>query len=183
MLRIRILLIGGATLLFAMFASVASAGGWAVVTLDAIPHDVIVAEPVSVGMMIRQHGKTPWVYENVRVRGYHQAGETFVVNAKMDKPAGHYTAELVFNKPGKWGWAVSSGLMPEWQAMPEIKVLDPSQLESMMVNNAPEAVNLSTMPSGGALNAMLPSLALLSLGVLGFVGSAAGLAYWWRNRK
>lgn len=164
-------------LLFTALASVASAGGWAVVTLDAMPINVIVDQPVQVAMTIRQHGQTPWVYDNVRVRGFHSTGETFQVRATMDT-RGHYTANLNFNKAGKWQWAVSSGLMPEWQTMPDIEVANSVQDEVLLAEA--NTANKSAVPS---LQAMLPNLALLALGVLGLVGSGGGLIYWLRSRK
>lgn len=167
-----------ASLLLLGFASVASAGGWAVVTLDEMPAQVIVNQPLKVGFTIRQHGKTLWVYENVYVRAYHPTGETFTVRAPMDRK-GHYTAELNFKKAGEWQWAVASGLMPEWQPMPTLNVTDPAQLESEF------AAAQNTVSPLGAFNldASAPSLGLLGLGILGFVGCSAGLVYWWRNRR
>jgi len=166
------------TLLFVAIASVASAGGWAVVTLDAMPPQVVVNQPVTIGMMIRQHGRTPWVYENVRVRGFHSTGETYELRAVMDQ-RGHYTATLNFPRAGTWQWAVSSGLMPEWQPMPNLIVEDPAQRESEFAaaHNATAPFNASN------LRAMVPSLAMLGLGILGFVGSSAGLWFWWRKHR
>lgn len=163
--------------LFTALVSVASAGGWAVVTLDAMPTNVVVDQPVQVAMTIRQHGQTPLVHDNVRVRGYHSTGEKFELRAEMDK-RGHYTANLNFNKAGKWQWAVSSGLMPEWQTMPDIEVANSAQDEVLLAEA--NTANKSTLPS---LQAMLPNLALLALGVIGFVGSGAGLIYWLRRRS
>lgn len=171
-----ITLITLSALLFVAVVAVASAGGWAVVTLDAMPINVVVDQPIKVGMMIRQHGKTPWIYDNVRVRGYHSTGETFVVRANMEGK-GHYTADLNFNKAGKWQWAVASGLMPEWQTMPDIEVANSVQDEVLLA----EANTASkTTPS---LQTMMPSMLLLALGVLGFAGSAGGLIFWLRSRK
>src|SRR5262245_49591873 len=100
-----------AALLALLYAATAFAGGWAVITLDEMLGDVTVNQPVTVGMTIRQHGQTPWRCDCVRVRGFHQTGDKIEVGAKMDKP-GHYTATLNFAKPGKWQWAIASGLMP-----------------------------------------------------------------------
>lgn len=163
-------------LLFVAVASVAGAGGWAVVTLDAMPVNLVVNEPVKIGMTIRQHGKTPWVYNNVRVRGFHSTGETFVTRAEMDE-RGHYTATLNFSRAGTWQWAVASGLAPEWQTMPELTVANSAQDEVLL------AEALSAKNATPSFPAMLPSMTLLALGVLGFVGSAGGLVLWLRTRK
>ncbi len=164
-------------LLFVAIASVASAGGWAVVTLDALPANLVVNEPIQVGMTIRQHGRTPWVYDNVRVRGFHSTGETFVTRAEMDD-RGHYTATLNFPRAGTWQWAVSSGLMPEWQTMPELQVANSAQDEALFVEaSAQQMTNPMTLAS------LAPPMLLLALGVLGFLGSGGGLIYWWRARR
>lgn len=161
---------------FVAIASVANAGGWAVVTLDALPTNLVVNEPVKIGMMIRQHGKTPWVYDNVRVRGFHSTGETFETRAKMDA-RGHYTATLNFPRAGKWQWAVASGLAPEWQTMPDLQVAN-SAPDELLLAEAIAAKNAT--PTWQA--ALSPPL-LLALGVIGLVGSAGGLFYWLRARK
>jgi hypothetical protein len=127
-------------------------------------------------MMIRQHGKTPWVHDDVRVRGFHATGETFSVRAEMDTK-GHYTADLKFNKAGKWQWAVASGLMPEWQPMPDIEVASRAQDEALLI----EARTESNAPA--PFSTSLSNTLLLALGVLGVAGSSTGLALWWRSRR
>lgn len=177
MKRLFTLLIASA-LLFVAVISAASAGGWAVVTLDAVPVGVIVDQPVEVGMMIRQHGQTAWNCPNcVQVRGFHSTGQVFTVPATKDGD-GHYTANLTFTKPGKWQWAVQSGLMPEWQSMPEIEVANSADDEVLLAQAA--SANSAATPT---LQTMMPFTLLLALGVLGFVGSAGGLVFWLRSRK
>ena len=161
---------------FVAFASVASAGGWAVITLDAMPVNLVVNEPVKIGMTIRQHGKTPWVYDNVRVRGFHHTGETFVARAEMDE-RGHFTATLNFSRAGKWEWAVASGLAPEWQTMPELDVANSAQAEALLA----EAV--AAKSGTPTFETMLPAMPLLALGVVGLLGSVGGFLFWLRTRK
>src|SRR5215216_2076328 len=40
-------------------AAPALAGGWAVLTLDALPREVRAGAAIQLGFMVRQHGKTP----------------------------------------------------------------------------------------------------------------------------
>lgn len=167
-----LMLAGGLALLAVQGAS---AGGWAVVTLDAMPSQVTVNQPVTVGFMIRQHGQTPWVCDCVRVSGYHTTGEKFEVGAKMDEP-GHYTATLNFGKAGIWQWSVASGLYPDWQAMPELSVSNPADLEAAFAQE--QAAKVAARGTG----ALAPMLTL-ALGVLGLVGSGAGLLVWGINRR
>lgn len=168
--------LAGAAVLLLSVGSVALAGGWAVVTLDRPLTNAVANEPVTVAMMIRQHGKTPWVYDDVKIRASAQTGETFSATAVMDKP-GHYTSELTFTKSGTWHWAVASGLMPEWQPMPDVQVADPAQLEAMLTSNATaEVATTSASP-------LAPNLPLLAVGMLGLIASGGALTWWWRNRR
>jgi hypothetical protein len=127
-------------------------------------------------MVIRQHGQTPWDADYVRVRGFHHTGETFIVKPNRDGN-GHYTAELVFNKPGRWQWAVSSGLMPEWQEMPPIEVADSVQDEVLLAQ-----ANTANTPAAPTLG-IVPSMLMLAVGIFGFVSCAGGLFFWFRSRK
>lgn len=158
--------------------SVASAGGWAVVTLDSLPIGIVVDTPVTVGMVVRQHGKTPMTDARVRVRGFQLTGDTFEVNARNDG-GGHYSADLKFNQAGTWQWQVSSGLYPDWQMMPELQVANSAEDETLLAK-----ANAGTVAAAAPnLRTMGPSMLLLGVGVLGFVLSAGGLVYWLRSHK
>lgn len=176
MKRISIFVLVAAAMLIS--ASTALAGGWAVVTLDAMPTNLVVNQPVKVAFMIRQHGKTPWVYKDVQVRGSNATGENFLVHAAMDK-AGHYTADLTFTQPGTWQWAVASGLYPEWQPMPELQVANSADAETEFAKAQSAQVPNMALDIG----TMFPTLALLGLGIIGFVGSGSGLIYWLRRQR
>lgn len=162
--------------LFSAVFSVANAGGWAVVTLDALPANPVVNESVKIGMTIRQHGKTPWVYNNVRVRGFHTTGEKFETRAEMDIK-GHYTATLIFSRAGKWQWAVASGLAPEWQMMPDLEVINSPEDEGLMI----QAV--SSQNTTPTTETMMTPMLLFALGVAGLCGSAGGLLFWFRAQR
>lgn len=159
--------------------SVASAGGWAVVTLDALPTNVVVDTPVTVGMVVRQHGKTPMTNAHVRVRGFQLTGDTFELAARNDG-GGHYSADLKFNKAGTWQWQVASGLYPDWQSMPEIQVANSVEDEALLAKANTNTAAAATAPN---LQTMGPSMLLLAVGVMGFLLSAGGLMYWLRARK
>lgn len=164
-------------LAFLLIVPTASAGGWAVVTLDAMPAGLVVNRPVTVSMTIRQHGQTLWdCSECVRVRAQGTAGSSFLVSAQM-LSAGHYTADLTFPRAGEWQWAVASGLLPEWQPMPSLQVAEAAETEAMIGTAA------SAQTPAPTLATMWPALALLGLGVLGFVGSGGGLLAWFRSRR
>jgi hypothetical protein len=48
-----------AVLLSVVLAIPTFAGGWAVITLDALPTGVVAGEPFNIGFTVLQHGKTP----------------------------------------------------------------------------------------------------------------------------
>lgn len=170
--------LGLLALLGAVGVPAAHAGGWAVVTLDVMPMDVIVNQPVTVAFMVRQHGQTPWVCDCVRVSAYRSTTERVVANAQMDEP-GHYAATLNFDKAGVWQWSVASGLAPEWQPMPDLIVSNPSELEGAFAQAQSAKTASATNSPGMNFPAMMP----LALGVLGLIGSGGGLLYWLRTRK
>ena len=106
-----------------LHAPPAMAGGWAVVTLDELPHGAVAREPLTVGFMIRQHGQTAWVYDDVKVRAFNNhAGQSLIVLARPEGVAGHYVATLTFPAAGSWNWSIASGLWPDNQPMPVLEV-------------------------------------------------------------
>lgn len=118
--RLSILMI---TALAALWVAPALAGGWAVVTLDTLPAEIIAGEPLTIGFMVRQHGVTPLGGLNASV-GLQQDGSSHVqlIPAVEEGESGHYTATLNFPTAGTWHWSINSGFWPESQPMPELTV-------------------------------------------------------------
>jgi len=90
--------------------SPASAGGWALTSLD--PFDQPVAgEPVTVGFTILQHGVTPVDVEDVAIRIASPGQPSQLFTATSDGPnrVGHYTASVVFPAAGTFSWSVEQG--------------------------------------------------------------------------
>ncbi len=104
------------------------AGGWAVVTLKDLPDHAVVGQPLNIDFAIRQHGKTPWVSDAVAIQAMQtETSSDFTVKAVADpETPGHYTATLNFPKPGRWTWAIQSGLFPDHQPMPDLEVIGPA---------------------------------------------------------
>lgn len=120
--RIRIAL--GLTLLICLLSAVpVFAGGWAVITLDGLPTDVVAGEPLTIGFTVMQHGKTPMTDIEPTVTAKRSASEKLVVSAEPQGKPGHYVATLTFPKEGDWEWSIQAFTMD--QAMPVLKVAAP----------------------------------------------------------
>ena len=99
-------------------AAPALAGGWAVVTLDALPREVQAGASFQLGFMVRQHGVTPTnkdlngnplrpVLTAIKHGGAAKAGETIHAEARQQGPAGHYVVDLSFPSDGVWDWQIA----------------------------------------------------------------------------
>ncbi|HEY0734301.1 MAG TPA: hypothetical protein VGD69_05305 [Herpetosiphonaceae bacterium] len=88
----------------------AFAGGWAVVTLDALPSEIQAGQAISLGFMVRQHGVTPvdttkWGGDEmlpILMAKNTATGETLERNAHKDGPVGHYVVDVIFPASGSW---------------------------------------------------------------------------------
>lgn len=164
--RIRIAL-GLALVLSLVLAVPAFAGGWAVITLDELPTDIVAGEPVTIGFMVRQHGRTPMDgLEPTIVANLYKEQEV-TVNAEPDGKPGHYTATITFPKEGEWRWFIHAFSMS--QLMPMLKV-----------SASAGAVVSQPVVESEAATAPVSTLTILRLSALG-VGFA-GLAFVFRRR-
>ena len=111
--------------LFALLALTAPAwaGGWAVVTLDTLPTQVVAGQPFSIGFIVRQHGVQPMEGLAPAIILYSpDTRKTTTVTAKAEGAIGHYTAEVTFPSGGTWDWSIDAfGFAP--QPMPRLTVL------------------------------------------------------------
>jgi len=107
------LLIGGPT---------ASAGGWAVTTLDPLP-SISPDETAVIGFTIRQHGVTPVDLDGVAlvvVRS--EGGEPLRFPARLEGPTGHYVADLRV-PAGEHRWFVEQGFFAA-QELGQLRLAD-----------------------------------------------------------
>jgi cytochrome c2 len=100
------------------------AGGWAVVTLDTLPSQVVAGEPVAIGFFVRQHGHTPVIEDRMAIYARHSgSGERLEIFALPEGEPGHYQAEVVFPTGGTWEWEIEIYFYPGRQPMPDLTVL------------------------------------------------------------
>ena len=116
--------VGLSLLLSLVVALPAFAGGWAVITLDELPSNVLAGDPLTVGFTVRQHGVTPMNGLYPTVTAALAGEEPVVVQAEADSNPGHYTATLTFPKEGDWEWSIQAFTMD--QPMPTLHVGSPA---------------------------------------------------------
>lgn len=102
-------LLGLALLLGLTLVTPALAGGWAVVTLDALPAEIVAGQALEIGFMVRQHGVTPATGLTPIIRAQLDGSNkplTFTAEEKGE--AGHYVATLLFPQQGEWQWSIDA---------------------------------------------------------------------------
>lgn len=111
----------GLAFVFSLILAVpALAGGWAVITLDELPTNVVAGEPLTIGFTVLQHGKTPMDGLDPTVTANLFKEEEIVVHAEADGEPGHYVATMTFPVEGEWRWSIQAFSMD--QPMPSLQV-------------------------------------------------------------
>jgi cytochrome c2 len=161
-MKSRLILIAVLLLTVALFAvTPALAGGWAVITLDELPGQIVAGESLEIGFTVRQHGITPidGLTPTVHAR---LAGFTLTERAKGQGETGHYVATLTFPQAGEWAWSIEA--FTGNQPMPPLSVV------------AAPAIAQSNS------QAPVPSSLPLLVGILGLTGLAVGLFVAFRRK-
>jgi len=144
-----------------LWVAPARAGGWAVVTLEDWPENVVAGESFPIVFSIRQHGQllAPG-YEPV-IRAFHpDSGAGFEITALETKRTGFYHADLTLPEPGRWTWSISYSGGADWaQPMPELAVSPPGETARTAPGLVPEP---PLTLSAGYLVAALGLLALFA---------------------
>ncbi len=90
------------------------AGGWAVITLDALPTDARAGQALSLGFMVRQHGVTPIdrIFDGAILTPLLTArntttGATLRVEGRKEGPLGHFVVDVTFPDTGAWQWSIA----------------------------------------------------------------------------
>jgi len=154
--RFRIAL-GFALLLSLVIAIPAFAGGWAVITLDELPGDVVAGEPLIVGFTVLQHGRTPMSDLAPSIIA-NSKEEKFVVLAEPEGKPGHYTAVLTFPKEGDWSWSIQAFTME--QPMPVLRVAAAASQPVVKTEPVPAVLSPLLIVRGLAFGFMFAGLIL-----------------------
>ncbi len=86
----------------------ASAGGWAVVHLDAVPSQVVAGSPVKLTFLVKQHDVTPITVDRAYLEATNrETGQELNVDAHPDGDIGHYVLDVTFPSAGPWKWKIT----------------------------------------------------------------------------
>jgi cytochrome c2 len=99
-------------------------GGWAVITVDALPSYLVVGTPTPLGFVVRQHGVTPLggLHPTVVMR----SGRTEVsVAATPGRLPGQYTANVTPPAAGEWTVRIISGFMNAENTLLPLRAIPP----------------------------------------------------------
>ncbi|HJR81118.1 MAG TPA: c-type cytochrome [Anaerolineales bacterium] len=135
----------GLALSFALILAIpVLAGGWAVITLDELPSNVVAGKQLTVGFTVLQHGKTPMTNLEPTVTVKSPSEEEIIFNAEAEGKAGHYTATLLFPDEGEWEWSIQAFTMD--QPMPVLTVAAPGvATASDSVKTEPISTGISSL--------------------------------------
>lgn len=108
------------TLVCLAFASPVLGGGWAVLTLDSLPGNLVAGETFTVSFKARQHGHTLLNDLSPRVVATHvETGKEVIVDAQHGAADGQYLAVLKLPEAGVWRWKIHAWHNPR---MPDLVV-------------------------------------------------------------
>jgi cytochrome c2 len=138
------------------------AGGWAVVTLETLPADVVAETPFMVEFTVRQHGQSLTGGLTPQMTAVHlETGESVTVQAEAGKQTGYYSAAITLPSSGQWRWHINA--FGADQPMPDITV---------------QPVAVSSPAPAAPVRWPLPAVA-----TAGWAAAAGCFLVWWRTRR
>lgn len=89
----------------------AAFGGWAAITVEDLPDNVVAGAPIDLRFAVRQHGVTllSGLSPRVEARAGRLEASAAAVPGRVD---GHYAANLVLPEAGEWTITIHSGFGP-----------------------------------------------------------------------
>jgi mono/diheme cytochrome c family protein len=159
--RFRISLVLALALAFALAIPVL-AGGWAVITLDELPTNVVAGDSFTVGFTVLQHGKTPLTDLDPTIIAKSSSNEKFIVLAKPEGKPGHYAASLTFPSEGNWEWSIQAFTMD--QPMPVLSVA-----ASVVASVSVPAVEVEPVEASSVSPLWIVRALALGIGLVGLV--------------
>lgn len=168
-----------AAVLLALIAGAAPAlaGGWAIVSLDALPAGVRAGQPQQIGFTVLQHGVTPTsrdldgntLVPVLTITPLDAAdGKAQEFTARPAGAAGHFVADVTFPAAGRWAWSIylptyvvqSGGSSTSGAELEPLTVLPPAPAAS----SAPAPSTLPAALRWGGIALLLAAAGALLLG-------------------
>lgn len=161
----------------------AVAGGWAVITLDELPGQIVAGQSFTIGFTVRQHGRTlrddlaPILRFNRS-----DAKDSLDFTAKREGDSGHYVASVTLPGDGQWSWKVDIeqfGMVT--QDMSPLTVVAAAPATAPVAVSVPEP---ATAPASATIDPVVLATNTLSFitGVAGVIVAIGALAFWLRTR-
>jgi hypothetical protein len=145
----RIILIVGILMLL-LPAAVALAGGWVVISLDALPDHIRAGEPVTLSFMVRQHGRTPIHDVEPKLTATNvETGQQIEASAEPMKELGRFIVTVDFPSKGLWEWSISAEPFPQTMTFAPLIVQSAPGLASPEPNSQPTLAMQTTLRWGG----------------------------------
>lgn len=154
-------------LLTALAYAPAWAGGWAVVTLEELPAQVIAGQPFTVQFSVRQHGQSllPGLSPTVTAERA-DTGERVKAPATETRQPGFYQASITLPASGQWHWEID--------AFAAAHTMPPLTVTASPAAITPSAAATAPMQDATALSWVVGIAALIA---------ASGLALVWRRQQ
>src|SRR5262249_29698328 len=134
------------TLLFAFVVVLpVFAGGWAVITLDELPTDVVADKSLTIGFMVLQHGRTPMTDLKPTVTAKLPKGEQLTFFAAPKGKPGHYTAVLTFPQDGNWEWSIQAFTMDQKMPVLNVSASSTGTVSQPVAKSEPSATSISLL--------------------------------------
>lgn len=105
----------------------ANAGGWAVITVEDLPNEIVVGRPVTLTYAVRQHGRT--LLNGLRGSMEAQAsGQTIREAAVSGENTGRYSVTFTLPRPGTWTITIRSGFGNNAVTLRPLPVVNPGRV-------------------------------------------------------
>jgi cytochrome c2 len=90
-----------------MTARPVAAGGWATVTVDELPGNIVAGQPFTIRFTVRQHGQTPLagLTPTLTVEQA-ESGHSLKTAVHEMKQTGRYEVTMTLPEPGQWSWTI-----------------------------------------------------------------------------
>ncbi len=87
---------------------IALAGGWGVVTIDAMPDVIVAGQRAEFRLSIRQHGRELLSDIAPELRFINRDGDRSTATAQASEQTGQYVVTVTFPSAGVWSWELTS---------------------------------------------------------------------------